>query len=58
MVLDNTREMVEFFLDRVKDESFEMLQHIEHHFLWLYRRSKEMAVAELGLQAVSQAKTA
>ncbi|MGY8682908.1 RelA/SpoT domain-containing protein [Bradyrhizobium sp. UFLA05-153] len=48
MVFDNTKEVIEFFLDRVNDESFEMLQHIEHQFLWLYRRSKEMAAGELG----------
>jgi len=33
MVLDDTRQIVQFFADRVDVEPFEVLQHIEHQFL-------------------------
>lgn len=43
VVLDDTRRIVEFFTEQVEGEPFEIVQHLEHQFLWLYRRSKEMA---------------
>jgi ppGpp synthetase/RelA/SpoT-type nucleotidyltranferase len=43
IVLDNTQQVVQYFADSVDHEPFDVLQHIEHKFLWLYRRSKEMA---------------
>ena len=46
MVLDQTRQIVQFFADRVDDEPFEVLQHIEQQFLWLYRRTREIAVVK------------
>jgi hypothetical protein len=42
MVLDNTRQIVEFFTDRADTEQFEILQTVEHDYLWLYRRTKEL----------------
>jgi len=46
MVLDNTLRIVEFFADRAEAEDFEILQTIEHHYLWLYRRTKGLAEAQ------------
>lgn len=46
LVLENTHQVVEFFSDRVGAEPLEVVQHLEHQFLWLYRRSKEMAASE------------
>ena len=48
LVLDDTLKIVDFFTGRADNESFELLQHLEHQFLWLYRRSKEMAAGNLG----------
>jgi hypothetical protein len=46
LVLENTRQIAEFFSECVDSEPFEIVQHLEHQFLWLYRRSKEMAAPE------------
>jgi hypothetical protein len=46
LILENSRQVVEFFSDRVATEPFEIIQHLEHQFLWLYRRSKEMTAPE------------
>jgi len=46
LVLDNTRQIVEFFSERVDAEPLEIVQHLEHQFLWLYRHCKEMAAPE------------
>lgn len=43
MVLDDTRQVVEFFTAAIDGEPFEILQHLEHQYLWLYRRSMEIA---------------
>jgi ppGpp synthetase/RelA/SpoT-type nucleotidyltranferase len=55
LVLDNTRQVIEFFTDRIGNEPFEITQHLEHEFLWLYRHSKEMAAGraedEIGSRA-------
>jgi hypothetical protein len=48
IVLDNTLQIVQFFTDRVDHEPFVVLQHIEHEFLWLYRRTKEMSAGKGG----------
>ena len=45
MVLDNTCRIVAFFADRAEIEQFELLQMIEHRFLWLFRRTKELTLA-------------
>jgi len=50
LVLDNTQQLVEFFSKRVDTEPFEIVQHLEHQFLWLYRRSKQMAAPEVRSQ--------
>jgi hypothetical protein len=42
LVLDDTRQIVEFFTERLANEPLEIVQHLEHHFLWVYRRSREM----------------
>jgi hypothetical protein len=42
LVLDDTRQIVEFFTERLAIEPFEIVQHLEHHYLWVYRRSREM----------------
>ena len=46
MVLDDTRRIVQFFAERADTEQFELLQTIEHNYLWLYRRTKEIAQAQ------------
>jgi ppGpp synthetase/RelA/SpoT-type nucleotidyltranferase len=48
LVLDDTLKIIEFYRGRVDEEPFQLLQHLEHQFLFLYRRSKEMAVGNLG----------
>jgi hypothetical protein len=48
LVLDDTLKIVEFFTGRADKDPFELLQHLEHQFLFLYRRSKEMAAGNLG----------
>ena len=57
IVLDNTLQIVQFFAGRVDHEPFRILQHIEHEFLWLYRRSKEMTVATGGSVIPEKAQT-
>jgi hypothetical protein len=57
IVLDNTLQIVQFFAGRVDHEPFHILQHIEHEFLWLYRRSKEMTVAKCGSVIPEKAQT-
>jgi ppGpp synthetase/RelA/SpoT-type nucleotidyltranferase len=47
MVLDNTHRIVEFFADRTDTEPFDLLQTLEHHYLWLYRRTKELAQTQM-----------
>src|SRR5262249_29146517 len=42
LVLDDTRAIVSFFSERVESEPFEIVQHLEHQFLWLHRHTKEM----------------
>jgi hypothetical protein len=39
VVLANSQAIVQLFTERIQVESFEMLQHLEHTFLWLYRRN-------------------
>jgi len=46
MVLDNTLRIVQFFAVRAETEQFEILQTVEHHYLWLYRRTKGLAEAQ------------
>jgi ppGpp synthetase/RelA/SpoT-type nucleotidyltranferase len=46
MVLDNTLRIVQFFADRAETEQFEILQTVEHDYLWLYRRTKGLAEAQ------------
>lgn len=46
MVLDDTRRIVEFFADRAEAEQFEIVQTLEDHFLWLYRRTRDQASAQ------------
>lgn len=41
LVLDDTRQIVQFFTARLANEPFVIVQHVEHHFLWVYRRSRE-----------------
>jgi ppGpp synthetase/RelA/SpoT-type nucleotidyltranferase len=40
MILADSHSIVVFFTERVATESFEMLQHIEHTFWWMYRRNR------------------
>ena len=48
LVLDDTKKIAEFYADRAAGESFELLQHLEHQFLYLYRRGKELTAATWG----------
>jgi ppGpp synthetase/RelA/SpoT-type nucleotidyltranferase len=58
MVLDDTRRIVKFFVDRVAVEQFEILQTLERHLLWLYQRTKDLAEdqSEEHAERVSKAK--
>ncbi len=38
-VLENTRHIVEFYIEVAGDLSYELLQELEHELLWLYRRN-------------------
>ncbi len=42
IVLSNTLDIVRFYSSQAKSLSFELLQKVEHEFLWLYRRNQEM----------------
>lgn len=42
IVLNNSLDIVRFYSSQAKSLSFELLQRMEHDFLWLYRRNKEM----------------
>lgn len=42
IVLSNTLDIVHFYSSQAKSLSFELLQKVEHDFLWLYRRNQEM----------------
>jgi hypothetical protein len=42
LILGNTFEIVEFYMSEAANLSFEILQKLEHDFLWLYRRNREM----------------
>jgi ppGpp synthetase/RelA/SpoT-type nucleotidyltranferase len=42
IVLTNTLDIVRFYGSHAKNLSYELLQALEHDFLWLYRRNREM----------------
>lgn len=42
IVLSNTLDIVGFYSSQAKSLSFELLQKMEHDFLWVYRRNQEM----------------
>lgn len=42
IVLTNTLDIVRFYSSHAKNLSYELLQALEHDFLWLYRRNREM----------------
>ena len=48
MILDETGHIVDFFTHRADTQQLELLQTIEHHFLWLYRRTNEIRDAQGG----------
>ncbi len=56
LVLDDTKKIVQFFADRADSEPFELLEHLEHQYLYLYRRSKELAVGTWGEAVANEAK--
>jgi len=41
-VLENTTNIVEFYIEVAGEQSYELLQEIEHDLLWLYRRNRDM----------------
>lgn len=46
LVLDGTKRIVEFCTEHIETELFELLEHLEHEFLWLYRHSKGLISPE------------
>ena len=46
LVLEGTKSIVDFISERIEAEPFEIIEHLEHEFLWLYRHSKGMATSE------------
>jgi ppGpp synthetase/RelA/SpoT-type nucleotidyltranferase len=41
-ILDDTANIVEFYKEVAVDQSYELLQKLEHDLLWLYRRNRDM----------------
>jgi ppGpp synthetase/RelA/SpoT-type nucleotidyltranferase len=54
VVLDDTRAIVEFFSELVETEPFEILAHLEHQFLWLFRHNGKMVSIESEEEKVSR----
>jgi ppGpp synthetase/RelA/SpoT-type nucleotidyltranferase len=46
LVLEDTRKIVDFFLEGTSDEPLDILEHLEHQFLWLYRHAKGFAKSD------------
>jgi ppGpp synthetase/RelA/SpoT-type nucleotidyltranferase len=46
VVLDDTKAIVEFFSELVETEQPEILEHLEHQFLWLYRHNGTLVSTE------------
>ncbi len=44
-ILDDTANIVEFYKEVAADQSYELLQQLEHDLLWLYRRNRDMPIA-------------
>ena len=42
IILDDTANIVEFYKEVADDQSYELLQQLEHDLLWLYRRNRDM----------------
>ncbi len=42
IILDDTANIVEFYKEVAADQSYELLQQLEHDLLWLYRRNRDM----------------
>lgn len=41
-ILDDTANIIEFYKEVAVDQSYELLQQLEHDLLWLYRRNRDM----------------
>ena len=54
MVLDDTRRIVKLFAGRAEVEQFEIVQMLEQHLLWVYRRTRDQA----GVQSEEHAEIA
>ncbi len=51
VVLADQTSIVQFFTERASAESFELLQHVEYTFWWMYRRSKTPPAEPSGILA-------
>jgi hypothetical protein len=56
MVLDNTIRIVRFFVGHADTEQFEILQMIEHDYLWRYRHTRDLAAAAKKPEIIEKAK--
>jgi ppGpp synthetase/RelA/SpoT-type nucleotidyltranferase len=46
ITLENTKQIVDFYIDISASLSYQLLQHLEHRVLWEYRRTKQLAEDE------------
>jgi len=57
-ILKDATRIVDFFTERAKATSYELLQHLEHHFLYYFRLAKDLTddpENRFGCQAEAQA---
>jgi hypothetical protein len=57
-ILANSAAIVDFFAGLAPNETYEILQTIEHKLLWMYRRNQDMPGAMAADAAVAQARSA
>jgi ppGpp synthetase/RelA/SpoT-type nucleotidyltranferase len=57
-ILQDSATIVDFFTGTAPDESYEILQTIEHKLLWMYRRNQGIPEAMAGDEAVAKARAA
>lgn len=54
-ILENSREIIDFFTKHSAEQSFEILQGLEHQFFWMYRRNQGYPEGLLNNPAVKMA---
>jgi ppGpp synthetase/RelA/SpoT-type nucleotidyltranferase len=57
-ILQDSATIVDFFIETAPDESYEIMQTIEHKLLWMYRRNQGIPEAMAGDEVVAKARDA